>query len=173
MLGGVLKCRKKAFHIRWDWSMTFHLRPHLHASSHNRRGLQGDRAEIIVKILSPPTVQRVACSPNARPTIPPLARPPEVAAALISEKHVGRVVQPLQPALKPARARCERCQIRVVHHGHQKIDVFRVGLVGHDRPDHRNSPYGWNRAGCADEPRRFIEEPFTNCGFTHFRESLS
>ena len=158
MLDGVFKCRNHFFDIRWQFDPTLDDGPH-----RNRRGLhqgtvQTNGLEIVVKIRSPTTMQRIARSPNARATILPVARSADVRAPFVSEKHVSPAIEALSVSLQSARTPGKGCKVSLVGHDNEHVDVLGVGFGSDDRAQDRYALDTSDLAGRRHESAEPVKE---------------
>ena len=128
-----------------------HGRPNLDWRIRDERLSQANVSKVVVQVRPPPTVQRVTGCPNAWPTFAPSTRAPEVVPALVGQKHIRPMIQPLKSTLQSARTACERRQIGSVRDGDQQVDIFGRRLRRHDRADERDSPNASNGRNRTDK----------------------
>ena len=159
MVDGVFECRNHFFDIRWQFDPTLDDGPH-----RNRRGLhqgpvQTNGLEIVVKIRSPTTMQRIARLPNARATILPVARSADVRAPFVSEKHVSPAIEALSVSLQSARTPGKGCKVSLVgHDDNEHVDVLGVGFGSDDRAQNRYALDTSDLAGRRHESAEPVKE---------------
>ena len=89
MLDGVFECRNHFFDVRRQLATTLNLRRQRDRRSQNQSAVQRNGSEIVVEI-GPPTERRAShdCRTPGRQSLP-VARPSDVRAPFVGEKHVS------------------------------------------------------------------------------------
>jgi len=86
-----------------------------------------------VKILSPATVERIACYPLAGFAYLPQTGAPKILAALVSQEYVGSMIERLSAPQELPRVRSQSGEITRLRDNHQEIDVFGINSVRGNR----------------------------------------
>jgi len=139
MLDGVFQRRNNFVDVCGQRAPPLDERPQRDRRRVNQSAVQRDRIEIIVKIRSPATMQRIARPPYSWATVFPKTCPADVRAPLVGEKHIGAPIDALGMALQAPCARGQWRKIRVVSHDDEDVDVLGVRLRGHDRSQEGNA----------------------------------
>jgi hypothetical protein len=158
MLDGVFECRNNFLDVRRQLAPTLDEWPQRDRRGKNQRAVQRDRIEIIVEKWSATAMKCIARPSHTRSTVPPMARPPDVGATLVGEKHVCASIEALCVPLQAPRGRSQRCQIGVVRHNDQHVDVLWIQFGRHDRAQNGNSPNASNLAGRREESAQSVEQ---------------
>jgi|SRR5688572_12706880 len=144
MLDGVFETGNQFFDIRRQRATTLDGWPERDRWGQNHGAVQADRIEIVVEIRPPTTMKRITGLPHTGPTVLPATRSTDVGASLVREEHISASVDALRVPLQAPGARGQRLQVGIVSDHYQHIDILRVRLRRHDRPEHRDSPHASN-----------------------------
>ena len=90
-----------------------------------------------------------------------MARPSDVRAPLVGEKHVGAPIEALCVTLQAPCARGQRCQIGIVGDDHKHVDVLGIRLGRHDRAQNGNAPDASNLSDSRNESAQSVEQLLT------------
>jgi hypothetical protein len=161
MLDGVFECRNHFFDVRRQLATTLDLWPQRNRRRQNQGTVQRNGIEIVVEIGPSTAMKGITRPPHSRPTVPPVARAPDVRTPLVGEKHVGSAIEALCLALQPPCACGQPCQIGIVGDDHKHIDIFRIWLGRHDRTQHGNSTDAGNLSDSRNESAQRVEQLLT------------
>jgi hypothetical protein len=105
------------------------------------RLIQPNVAEVVVQMLPSSTVKGVTGCPNPWSALPPCTGAPDVVVpAIIGQKHICPMIQPLKPPLQLTGTSGEGSQIGAVGYRDQQVDILRRRLRRHDRADESGPP---------------------------------
>lgn len=162
---GAFQFKQNPLNITWKLAPAFHDRPKLHRRRRNHFVPKTNGPQVIVQVPANAAVPRIARGPELRTAVLPRAGPPQVAAVLVGEKHIGAPIEALRVALKPARAGSQRCEVHVVVNNHQQVDIFRIGPVGHNRADEGHTTDTRDSRRRSDELDHLTQKPIADSGW--------
>ena len=158
MLDGVFECRNHFFNIRWQFDPALDERPDGDRWRQNDVRVQVNRLEIVVKIRPATAMQRIAGLANTRAAILPMTRSADVRTLLVGKKYIGASIEALRVPLQTSRTRGQPCEVGIVSHDDEYVDVLWIGLGCRDRAQNRNSPNAGNLSGRRRESAQTIEQ---------------
>jgi hypothetical protein len=147
-------------------------RPEIDGRSRDESFVKTNDGKVVVKILPPATVQRVARNPEARDAFSPAAGPAEIAARLIGQENIASTVEALVLPLEPPCATSQLFKVRVVRDDDQKLHILGIGFAGHDRANQRDSLHTRDGGRRSKEPCDFRKHLDSQVGAMHRRNDL-
>jgi len=172
MLDGVFECRNHFFNVRWQFDSPLDDRPDGDRRRPNDVRVQVNRLQIVVKIGPSTAMQGIARLANTRTAILPMTRSADVRILLVSKKYIGASIEALRVPLQTSRTRGQPCEVGIVSHDDEYVDVLWIGLGCRDRAENGNSPNAGNLPGRRHESAQPIEQRFAvtlRCGVHRLR----
>ncbi len=160
MLDGVFECRNHFFNVRWQFDSPLDDRPDGDRRRQNDVRVQVNRLQIVVKIGPSTAMQRIAGLANTRAAILPMTRSADVRTLLVGKKYIGASIEALRVPLQTSRTRGQPCEVGIVSHDDEYVEVLWIDLGCRDRAQNGNSPNAAILPGRRDESAQAIEQRF-------------
>src|SRR5689334_8629049 len=116
---------------------------------------------------SPTAMQSVTAHANTWSALSPGTDASQVAATLISKEDFATSIHSLSTTLQSASDASERCQVRIVCHRYQHINVFGVRFIGGQGADECYACHTGELARRLYKEQGFDDEPGAYRGYFH------
>jgi hypothetical protein len=156
----LFECRNHFFNVRWQFDSPLDDRPDGDRRRQNDVCVQVNRLQIVVKIGSSTAMQRIAGLPNAWAAVLPMTRSADVRTLLVGKKYIGASIEALGVPLQTSRTLGQLCEVGIVSHDDEYVDVLRIGFGCRDRADNSNLPNAGNMSDRRHESAQAIEQLF-------------
>jgi len=114
------------------------VRPNLNRWIGDELTAEVNNAQVVVQVSSFSAMLCIAGLADSGRALSPMANATDVLASRVGKEDVGASVLGLYSTLQPSGFGCKCRKVKIVRDGDKEIGIFRIGLVGRQRPDQSN-----------------------------------